>query len=963
MSKYVLGNPLWNTISQQNLVESGGLYTDYIPVPLSNPVATGSAQTLRSGKIVGAWYLHQFYYNMYNAWNYALGSGITVTLQEPFDYTHITYYMVTTGYTGGGWNIDDYKDVYTLITGGSISAFSIVTTGGQPLNRRGILGTCYWYSGGAAYACSGGTGCLLAYNSGDPTKVPNLTLAINNPRTCYNTNFNPSTGLCRDGRWRDEWLTSGIPTAFTPFGHGDVVTSIIANRERPINDIDASYEAIGTMGVAPRCTILIGSNANLFDQNELSYNIDVRVNTFDQPIDETDAQLMVSSGVILVQSTYTNYNYDYVQVTGLDIPEHCVHIGSARWLGNDYVIYTGLSYSESAETNYGAYSGYGKHKYIDFAAPSVNVWANNPRFNVDPWGMWGGAYDGASMATAFGAGILALTKSVHTGLSPLTINNIVCYSSKKLPVRQVPADLPHCGMGQLAYDISASDTDIYIENTQYGSGTVNWYYAYESGNSFNASHQPYSLIQFGTDPSDPEYEIVFYTGKQTTGYTTKDKNTPYATGSFTGCIRGFMGTIPKSHNAGSKIYTPLITYSGWDKFIGWGIPDVTQCIKGDISKARPLPPKNVTCTYGGTRNVLVIKPYRSSLCNGFVVVKNTRWYPRSVNDGEIVYTYLTTSGDLPTVVTGYDYSVASGYNYYTVFSRSRHSSPIYSDAADYATCSVYIASSVTDAIYASGAKGIVVKTDYLVFTPGYEYKHYRYYLSMAGDFSTIIATGIKAQNMHMFYDITSGGTYYYKCEVWPNSANQLYNSDFMLFSGSNIEYWTTGSELPDGTWHVAPYPDGYFDPWSLAFTTSGDYSSLESGVYIQYTQYIPASGTTYTLSLYAKLLSNGSNSVYAKLLCYSGLGTGYIGMLDSQTREQTVSGTWRQYSFDFDLATSGFIGTQYIVPRIYGTYAPSGIYQTCIIDNIQLATGTNTDYSAYYANQPIYTITGSIIVS
>jgi len=961
--------PLWTAISKQNLVQTGvgKVYTDYAKVSFASPLASGASTTARNNEIVGPWYLHRFYTNLYNGWNISLGSGITITAQEKFDFTHIGYFISTTGDVGNGWDIDNYSPVFTIITGDSHHVFSKYTnTGGDFVALGDLLGTCYWYSGGSTYSCPGITsGCIQAYNAVDATKLPNLTLAPNNPRTCYSTNFNPTTGLCRSGVYREAWTTSNVPESFAPFGHGDMVTSIFGSRARPINNIDTESEAIGNMGVSPGCSILLGSNCANYDAQESVNGADIRVNAFDSMMSQSTSDLARSYGTLLIQGTFANVNYDTEKNTHTNVPYNAVQIGSARWLGNSNVIYADTNYSESALLNYGAYAGYGRSNYIDFACPAVNVWVNHPRFNHNNWGIWGGAANGTSMSTAFGAGIIADVAAVRTGWVWEDVVTAICQSSRQRPYRIVPSYSAEHGMGTLATTITTGSTSISITESFTGDNSVNWYYAYESGNTFSPQNNPYSIIQFGTDLTDPNYELILYRDKTSTDTTISGKATAYSGGTFDDCIRGFMGTIKKPHTAGATIYTPLFNYDeDWNPCLGWGIPNLSKALIE--TNLIILPPRNLTAVLETGHVKFTCNPYYSSNWHDLRIIKNNLRYPIDISDGINVCTW-TASGQ--SIITGHDFLLQSGWNYYTAFQTSCGDPIKSSIPTSYSTAKIFVDQDLST--FSQQYLSAILKVEPYAKQYGYSISGYRYLLSSGGHY---ISTGNTMSSIYKFDDLIADTTYDAEWYRIARSNNLIANSDFTIHSGdSSISGWTTGSEFVNNMWSISSYPAGYYDSWSVCFTASGTCVNSGSYIHVSTGNKIAITNTNlHMLSYYGKQIQNYGTynaSTKAQLLCYS--GASYLGAVDgSFTTVTGFTDDWFNFQCGFYPVGSTYsaliTGTTHVAPKIYGIYGIDTAYLTStLVDNAQLevASGTATQYCGYVVGQIIASGTNSILIT
>lgn len=970
--------PNWQPINVQQLTTTTNYGTyELIYGSGYDTVPTGSI-IQGSGYLLGPWYLNSSYCNMYNAWDVTQGSGIVITAQEQFDYTHIGYFVTPTGATNSGWMLGNYTNEYAIISGGTHPVFSDYTfASGSNLGASGSLGVCYWYSGGVGSYPVTGYGCIHAFNAGDSSLVPVTSGAFHSPRTCYTANFNPTTGNCRNGEYRTTWIGSLTPSSFAPHSHGDGVTSVFGGRARPTLTITSFANAIGNIGSAPECTILIGSNGADYNIRESVLGADVRVYAFDGVVSQTDSDLARSYGTILVQGVGGNINVDWTHLSGWIPPHNSVQIGAARPLGSKYNLLVSSLSDLTPTGNYGIYAGRGRSNYIDFAAPSEGVWMNNVRYNEDFWGPWSITRSGSSYATAFAAGVLGLMAARNTGWSWEDIVTAVCQTAKKYEVRMIPHGDSFGGQttfsGNTSYAGTQNKEFINISGNQGAADSVNWFYAYPSGNSIDIYNNAYSVIQIGNDPSDELYELMYYFDKSTTDNTISGKSTQYGAGQMLEVIRGWGGTIPKQHIVAwdSVMYAPIFQVSGdWNPMIGWGLVDAGAALDVRKENLSILPPKQFTTTLLASSVQFTFYPFRSSNWGGVTVVKNNDHPPRNYADGLEVFN-ITNTGY--THVTGYDTGITSGTVYYGAFQYdNKLKGRTYSVAVPYAQSSVNITSWGVTILKEDTFFGVRVPQPQSTQTT--RISGYRVFVTTGSTFTgaPYIETRSRTFNVGQnktsaFTDLASsttisldtGSDYNVLIQSMPLSFNLLKNSDFKTFSYTGWDYWrATGTGLlSQAIYSITPDMEYKFGRFSVSMRDTGA-TYVDRG--IGYSEFVQL-GDSQPSVLTAYIKTTGySTAIKLKLRCFT---SGYV-LSDTLSRSLTVSSTdWVRVTGVFLPAASG---GSYAVPTGTAYVQPSIEYVSDVdirlwVANVQYESGyTAHDYSQYTFEVPVQQISGFI---
>ena len=352
---------LWRPINTAYRVESGGAYDEYNVYYFESGFAVGQNDDWASGEVIGPWYIMTGYLGLIDAWDVSQGSGVTVTLQEKFDYTHFSYRVDDTDF-----DIDQYVSIYNTITGGKHQYFIPYDSGVDSFPTiSGSLCTCFFHSGGTQYSTSGTTsGCELS-------NPPNLTSAWYNPLTCY-TNWYGSE--CINGEWN--WDSTQVPSSFAPFGHGDITTSIVAARNTPIGAITGYGQQSSPVGIAPQCNVLLGNNEDSYVAKESELGADIRIGAFMGNWSQTEADIAYATGTVLVRGPGNASNFNYTDMNSdANRIYNTVQIAPARYMGNETTIYTLTGSDITATGNYGMYAGYGRSKYAMFAAPANGIWS------------------------------------------------------------------------------------------------------------------------------------------------------------------------------------------------------------------------------------------------------------------------------------------------------------------------------------------------------------------------------------------------------------------------------------------------------------------------------------------------------------------------------------------------------------------------------------------------------------
>jgi len=937
-----IGNPVWRPINLEYRSKLGQSYGDYTIHPFSDGLGIAIAEDPEPGKVIGPWYIMNDYLGLIDTWNVTQGSGAVISCQEKFDYSHPGYST-----NNDTWSEENYQNIYEDIIATSHS-FMIIDYENTPAISE-LLNRCFFYSGGTDYSVEDYKGCYdneLPYYDG---------LSFFEPQDCHDLHFvGFGDSTCINGEWN--WDDTDVPRSFTPFGHGDIITSIFGARMAPRNDIINSGEAVGPAGVAPKCTILLGNNGDSYLESESYCGLDIRIGSFDGQWSQTEADLAYPSGVMLVRGPGSYLNCETTTVLGQTVPYNTLTVGTLRYKGSNTKILRSTEYDYTTTGNYGYYAGYGRNNYMYFATPSIGVWCHHPRYNFKNWGAWGGSYSGASIAPSFAGGLLALMKSAKPTWSWEDIITSICQTCKTVEFRAVPHHLPQFGLTKVrpGYSVGISDTSINASGNDNVSDSVAWYYAYPSGASCDIYGRPYSLLQFGIKSTSSDYELIYYSDIDTEGTIISGGTEPYTHGQFTSLYRGYGGTIAKTHtDVGNNIYTPLLVYSGWSPYLGYGMPDMRAAIAVTDKSLEILQPQRVTIStiesneiYYNNRIQFEIIPFRSSNYDGVMVVKNHNWFPLSPTDGEICF----TSNDMTSaIITGYDDNLVNLSTYYSVFQFTKGPKVKYSKPTMRSAEKISYEWNKFNVVPTEIGNSLILnfsipaQSEYALIS-GFWMDTDLSYKGFANN-NQLTITGLNK-------DDTINITGY----ILGDSQNLISSWDYNTDKHLAMPWTTELCSGDSGTYSVQKYHEAKYGLWSTCLTISGNsvvpptgpFFAGIIGDYIN-TSYIDYKTEKINYSIYAKSLS-GSGILNLGFKCYD------VGMnlLSSYSiSSYIISGLdWEQYD-GISLPESVHVNTAFLFPYITVSGLTPGQFSSILVSNPQITSGEDLQtYSIY--QKPFY---------
>jgi hypothetical protein len=615
----------------------------------------------------GPWYMGSGYMNVVNAWNIARGEGVIVSFHGPGDIAHSNYRLALFN--------DDFDPNMTS----DLWANSTKVLHAGTLTSNTDYSPCYWYdSNSGNYSMSGvDNGCK--YSGAGLSELP-LQCYLNH----FTTN-SPAGSECIDGTYHNippKGWTGDTPTGYSPHSVYNKVCSVLNGELSPGVAISGDKNCIP--GIAPESIMgwlrVPGYDDQYFTDNYFpTYTETASINPTINRLtpDLTDASYTHR----LIEPVGQNYN---VLETGSN--PGVISVGHCRPLGDmsgDYSTTTG------ALQNYGAYSGRGRSGSIMFACPSDEVWAAKPFLATGESGDsfssvsgWVSVENDAFFSPAIFGGAMALVASHRIGWKTEDIITALYQSCRKMPYRVLPVyeSLPtYLGSDiTLTSGVASGDTSINIVPGNAGPGSTNWRYAIPEPGEKDIYGNDLCILQFGEDIDDPSYELFKYTAAiETTATGIKDES-DYSEGVLT-VERGYNSTTPKDHDWNERIFSPLLTHSGWNRYLGFGLPDVHKALRVKEDDLKIMPPWGLESSIVGGNVQLTVYPFLSSNYHSVEVRKSTTWYPQNKNDGVFVFS-TTISGES---ISALDYDTITGNIYYSAFQVSTKKK--FSELAEYAT--------------------------------------------------------------------------------------------------------------------------------------------------------------------------------------------------------------------------------------------------------------------------------------
>lgn len=570
-------------------------------------------------------------------------------------------------------------------------------------------------------------------------------------------------------------LGQGVPPAYSPFSRYTSITPVINGNITP-----ETYQAGGTqspVGVAPRSVLYLGDASGT---NTSGGGAFIRLNP-------TETRLSRASDIGLVEPVGDNHNL-------MTTPSNpgVLSIGHCRWIGNE--LEKNSFGNQTTTGNYGAYAGRGRSSSIMFTFPSDRVWSSRHGMTVGT-GLTGATRNrftftqkftyeenDAYLSAGMAAGAIALVKSKNPTWNFEDCITSLYQSCNKYQFRTMPKDSGGSGYLGSNINLSSNITDtgdsIGINTNPGGQDSTSWYHALPEDGLEDIYGNSYNVIQFGTGPDDPEYELIKYSTKHLLSADPGEKDqSSYPNGVLSGCTRGYGGTTAKAHTSLDNVYTPLLTHTGWNEYMGWGTPDLAKALKVTTDRLQIMPPWTATGTLNSNNDVVITAmPFRSSNYDRIVVKKSYSGYPLTPDQGETVFVNSGSS----LYVTGVDSDLASGRLYYSVFQFASGIN-LYSQPAKYA--SFYVDVTGWDMRYRTTTGGVSIKWATHDNVTGYKA------VTSTGGYA--IDTAILSKNNAYFYSNTGSIS---SVDI----AIMGYASGNSLVASSESTYTMTALETPTG---------------------------------------------------------------------------------------------------------------------------------------------------------------------